>query len=307
MGKNEHIYSFEHIEFCEMCGDSTSFHSVLGQRLNQSQGLRPKTKTGISVSVMKCTRCELIYAQPQPIPADIQDHYGMTPEDYWKPEQFNYEPSYFAAEIEIAKRLLRFEEGMRALDIGAGLGKCMVSLAESGFDAYGLEPSIPFFQRALSGMKISPEKLKLGMVEELVYENDFFDLITYGAVFEHLYHPARVLEKTIKWLKPGGIVHIEVPSSKHTIAKLVNLYFRLVGTNYVTHLSPMHSPFHLYEFGLKSFEELGKKIGFTVAEYHYEVCEIDFGPKALYPLLRQYMKLNSTGMQLAVYLRKSAN
>ena len=32
------------------------------------------------------------------------------------------------------------------------------------------------------------------------------------------------------------------------------------GTNYVTNISPMHSPFHLYEFGLKSFEELGKKI-----------------------------------------------
>ena len=52
----------------------------------------------------------------------------------------------------------------------------------------------------------------------------------------------------MKWLKPGGIVHIEVPS-KHFINKLVNIYYRLIGTNYLL-ISAMHTPFHLYEFSL---------------------------------------------------------
>jgi 2-polyprenyl-3-methyl-5-hydroxy-6-metoxy-1,4-benzoquinol methylase len=298
-------YIFEEVQTCEMCGDSTKNHIILGQRLNQSQGIKPKSKTGISISVMKCKNCELIYSQPQPVPFDIQDHYGIPPEDYWKPEQFNYNSDYFSAEIKIVKELLPFKEGMTALDIGAGLGKCMTSLADAGFDAYGLEPSIPFYERALSKMKISPEKLKLGMVEGIDYEEQSFDFITYGAVFEHLYHPAQTLEKTLKWLKPSGIIHIEVPSSKHTIAKLINLYFKLIGTNYVTHISPMHTPFHLYEFGLKSFEELGKKISYRIAKQYYEVCDIYFAPEVFHPILRKYMKLNNTGMQLMVYLRKS--
>ncbi len=298
-------YIFEEVQTCEMCGDSTKNHIILGQRLNQSQGIKPKSKTGISISVMKCKNCELIYSQPQPVPFDIQDHYGIPPEDYWKPEQFNYNSDYFSAEIKIVKELLPFKEGMTALDIGAGLGKCMTSLANAGFDAYGLEPSIPFYERALSKMKISPEKLKLGMVEEFDYEEQSFDFITYGAVFEHLYHPAQTLEKTLKWLKSSGIIHIEVPSSKHTIAKLINLYFKLIGTNYVTHISPMHTPFHLYEFGLKSFEELGKKISYRIAKQYYEVCDIYFAPEVFHPILRKYMKLNNTGMQLMVYLRKS--
>jgi 2-polyprenyl-3-methyl-5-hydroxy-6-metoxy-1,4-benzoquinol methylase len=79
---------------------------------------------------------------------------------------------------------------MTALDIGAGLGKCMTSLAHAGFDAYGLEPSVPFYERGLSEMKISPERLKLGMIEDIEYEDESFDFMTYGAVFEHLYHPA---------------------------------------------------------------------------------------------------------------------
>lgn len=297
-------YSFEVIEFCEMCGDNTKNHKVLGQRLNQSQGINPKSKTGISVSVMKCTKCNLIYSQPQPIPFDIQDHYGVPAENYWKPGQFIFDSNYFAYELDIVKNLLPFRDGMKALDIGAGLGKCMIALNNCGFDAYGLEPSKPFHERALNKMNIPSEKLKLGMVEELDYEKEFFDFITYGAVFEHLYHPAKTLEKALNWLKPNGIIHIEVPSSKHTIAKIINLYFKMIGTNYVTSLSPMHSPFHLYEFGLESFQELGKKLEFTVERHYYEVCEINFVPKMLHPFLRYYMKKRDTGMQLMVYLRK---
>jgi hypothetical protein len=30
---------------------------------------------------------------------------------------------------------------MKALDVGAGLGKCMISLNNAGFDAFGCEPS----------------------------------------------------------------------------------------------------------------------------------------------------------------------
>ena len=96
-------------------------------------------------------------------------------------------------------------------------------------------------------MNISAHRLKLGMVEELDYPENEFDFITFSAVFEHLYHLAKTLEKALKWLKPGGIVHIGVPSSNHLIAKLINIYYKLKGTNYVTHISAMHAPFHLYE------------------------------------------------------------
>jgi ubiquinone/menaquinone biosynthesis C-methylase UbiE len=193
---------------------------------------------------------------------------------------------------------------MKALDIGAGLGKAMISLKKAGFDAYGFEPSKSFYERAVSKMNIDPDKLKPGMIEEVDYPENTFDFITFGAVFEHLYHPAKSLEKALKWLKPGGIIQIEVPSSKHLVAKFINRYFKLRGTNYVTHLSPMHSPFHLYEFGLKSFEELSKRLNYSIIKSEYYVCEIVHLPKILHPLLSYYMKKTNTGMQLTVWLRK---
>lgn len=297
-------YRFKEISVCEMCGDKTENHKVLGQRLNTSQGYRPKTKTGISVSIIKCTNCGLIYSNPQPIPFDLQDHYGTPPEEYWKDEYFVWQPTYFSSQIEAAKKLLDFSPGMKALDIGAGLGKAMLSMQSKGFDVYGLEPSIPFYERAISKMGVDKEKLNLGTIEDLDYELEFFDFITFGAVFEHLYEPSKCLEKAFSWLKPNGIIHIEVPSSEWLLPKLMNFYFKLLGTNYVTNLSPMHTPFHLHEFSLKSFDKLSEKLNFKVENYRYDVCSIYYFPKILHGILRSYMKATKKGMQLTVYLRK---
>lgn len=297
-------YTFEEVANCEMCGDSTSTHRIMGQRLNVSQGLRPKRKTGITVSVRKCKKCQLIYSSPQPIPFDIQDHYGVPPESYWIPEYFVWTPVYFSAEIDTLKNLMDIKKGMKALDIGAGIGKCMLSLENAGFDAYGFEPSKPFYERAISSMNISTSKLELGKIEDIDYEPSTFDFITFGAVFEHLYHPAFCLEKAIHWLKPGGIIQIEVPSSNHLIAKLLNTYYRVSGSNYVTNLSPMHTPFHLYEFGYKSFVELSKKLHYTIIKHDYQVCSIYHVPKVLHPIFKSIMKRTNSGMQLTVWLTK---
>jgi 2-polyprenyl-3-methyl-5-hydroxy-6-metoxy-1,4-benzoquinol methylase len=297
-------YFFEEITHCEMCGDSTASHPVLGQRLNQSQGMRPRAKHGISVSVLQCPACDLIYANPQPIPADIQDHYGTPAETYWKPEYFQWTPEYYAPQLAALEQLMPQRPGMTALDIGAGIGKCMLSMEKAGFEVYGFEPSKPFFEKALSQMGIPPDRLQLGMVEDVRYPGNFFDFITFGAVFEHLYHPAQALEKAMSWLKPSGIIHIEVPSANHFIPKLINAYYRLIGVNYVTNISPMHSPFHMYEFGLKSFEKLAHRLNYELIKYEYSVCDIYSIPKVFHPLLRTYMERTNTGMQLTVWLRK---
>jgi 2-polyprenyl-3-methyl-5-hydroxy-6-metoxy-1,4-benzoquinol methylase len=297
-------YSFKDIDQCEMCGSQPHKHEVLGMRLDKSQGKNPKKKTGIAVGVKKCSNCKLIFATPQPIPNDIQDHYGTPPEDYWKSEYFKWTPEYFKHQIEIVKKRISFEKGMKALDIGAGLGKAMLSLDHYGFETHGLEPSIPFHERAIEKMNIRPERLKLGTIEDLEYEDGEFDFITFGAVVEHLYSPKICIEKAMKWLKPGGIIQIEVPSSNWLISKYMNLFFKLRGTNYVTNLSPMHTPFHLYEFDLCSFQELGKTIGYTIDHYEFSVCEIYFIPKFLHPIFRWYMNKTNKGMQLTVYLKK---
>jgi 2-polyprenyl-3-methyl-5-hydroxy-6-metoxy-1,4-benzoquinol methylase len=297
-------YYFNEVIECEMCGSPSSGHKLMGQRLNQTQGLRPKKKEGISVSVKKCRNCNLVYSSPQPVPFDIQDHYGIPPESYWSPSYFQWNDKYFAPQIATLKKLIEIKQGMKALDVGAGIGKGMLSLDHAGFDTYGFEPSHPFYERAITKMNIDPGKLKQGMIEEVDYPEGHFDFITFGAVLEHLYHPAASVEKAMKWLKPGGIIHAEIPSSRWLIARLINFYYRLAGTNYVTNTCPMHDPFHLYEFDVKSFQKLGERIGFKITYHEHMVCTIRNIPRPLHPIFRKYMELTNTGLQLTVWLQK---
>ena len=294
-------YEFRSAEACNMCG---SLHrEVFGMRLNRSQGLRPKRVGGIAVSIERCRDCGLLFANPLPVPEKMSDHYGIPPEDYWAAEVKGWEPSYFAREIATAKRHIDFRPGMRALDIGAGLGKCMKSLEAAGFDASGIEPTDVFRNRAISMMGVAPERVQLATLEEAEFPAASFDFITFGAVLEHLFDPDASLRKALGWLRPGGVIQAEVPNADYLVAKLVNLFFRLRGTNYVTNLNPMHPPFHLYEFTLDSFRRNGSRTGYEIAEHQFMVCSIFHVPRLLHPPLRWWMDRHDSGMQLTVWLR----
>jgi len=287
-----------------MCGAGPTRFEIMGMRLNRTQGLQPKQVSGIAVSIKKCRKCGLIFADPQPIPASLDDHYG-TAEGYWNSEYFAEDPSYFVNEIAEAKRLLAPRPCVRALDVGAGIGKAMKAMSAAGFDTYGIEPSEAFRAKAISHTGIPGDRISLATVEQAEFAQSSFDFISFGAVLEHLYSPSLALERALGWLQPGGIIQLEVPSSRHLVARCINLFYRLRGTNFVTNTSPMHNPFHLYEFGLRSFEDHGRRAGYEVAQHAYLVCAISHFPKFLHQALDWYMQRTQTGMQLAVYLRRT--
>jgi ubiquinone/menaquinone biosynthesis C-methylase UbiE len=296
-------YQFEYIKHCNLCGSPSENHKILGKRLNQSQGKNPKNKVGITTTICKCNQCGLIYSNPLPIPFNIQDHYGMPPENYWKPEYFEIEPDYLQSQIDILKKLVQFQMGMKSLDFGTGIGKSIIAFSNAGFDAYGFEASVPFYERAIAKIGVDPEKIQLGMVETVNYPENYFDVITMRAVLEHFYDPSDSIQKALKWLKPNGIIQIDVPSSDWLISKIMNWYFKLKRTDYVSNLSPMHEPYHLYEFGLKSFQEHGKLNGYEVVDSQFCVCET-FMPKFTDFILKPYMRRTNTGMDISVWIKK---
>jgi len=296
-------YTFLPVLNCNMCGADSSQFDTLGKRLNQSQGLRPRKKTGITTIVVKCKNCRLVFSNPQPIPESIEDHYEISPEEYWGKEFLIVEDDYMAQVINKLKTLLHYTPGMRSLDIGAGFGRSMRAMSKFGFDAYGIEPSETFYNMAIEKLKISTDKLLRASVEKSEYEENYFDFILFNAVLEHFQNPSASIKKAIKWLKPGGLVLIVVPSSDWLISKLFNFYFKIIGTDYVSNISPMHKPYHLYEFSLKSFEKHKALIGYDIEEYEYSVCST-FMPKLFDFILKPYMNRTNTGMEIRLWLRK---
>lgn len=299
-------YSFMQIAACNLCRFPSKDSPVIGRRLNGPHGLFPHSRTGITTSVQKCRRCDLIYTNPLPLPIEFGDHYEVSPADYWDPAYLNADPAYFRRELQRLQRLMPQRAGMKALDIGAGFGKGMLALSAAGFDTYGVEPSAAFRQMAVDKMGIAPEKIQHAGIETAVYPASEFDFVTFGAVLEHLPDPAAALRQAVSWVKEGGIIHLEVPSSSWLVSRLANAFYLLTGSGMAANLSPMHSPFHLYEFDPRCFEFHGIDSGYSVAATETFVCNT-YLPRPLHwlsPLAQAAMGATGTGMQIVIWLTK---
>jgi SAM-dependent methyltransferase len=292
-------YRFEPVRSCPMCTSRDS--RVLGRRLNGHQGLRPAKTAGITTTVVACRSCGLIYSNPRPVPESLADHYGTPPEKYWRDAQLAANDASHGIPVDVFNRLWYRRGRPQFLDIGAGLGQTMVSLSRHGFDSYGFEPSAPFRDRAIE-RGLDPERLKLASIEDAEYEPGSFDLVSFGAVLEHVHDPAAALERAFKWVRQGGLLFAEIPSARWLIGRLLNVSYRARRLDYVTNLSPMHPPYHLYEFTVESFAAHGRRAGYEVASYQVLPCET-FLPGAVDPIARRIMAATGTGMQLQIWLR----
>jgi len=297
-------YEWRRFTECNMCGASVGRARSLGRRLSRRQGLRPAPIPGAPVAtIQRCAECGLVFANPMPIPVQIDSHYGIPPSAYWGESDLASSEDYFADQISQFRRLYPRSERLTALDIGAGVGKAMVSLEAAGFAAYGLEPSANFHDYAISETGIAADRLSLGRIEEAEFAAEWFDLVTFGAVLEHLADPAAAILSALAWTRTGGLIHIEVPSSDWLMARLVDLGYRLQGLDFTCHLSPLHIPFHLFEFTPASFQRHAAHTGYEVALVRRHVAQT-YAPRWADAGLRRLMDLTKTGMQLEVWLRK---
>jgi SAM-dependent methyltransferase len=280
----------------------TSF-KVLGKRLNQHQGKNPKSKTGITTSVVKCNDCGLIFANPIPVPQLITDHYNVEVDHYFEDGIKNTPEDYFQQELDFFNSIYKSNPSLKGLDIGAGLGGIMRALERNGIDAYGLEPSKNFYDFAVA-KGVRSDRLFNKSIEDAAFSDEQFDLIIFSAVFEHLYDPNQALVNALKWLKPGGMVYIGVPTNRIFIQLLANLFYKLKGLDYVSNISPMHAPFHLYEFDLRSFKKNSALNNYTIKHVDFWTTQ-DYVFRKPNSVIRKIIKLAKADMNLTIWLRKN--
>ena len=80
-------------------------------------------------------------------------------------------------------------------------------------------------------------------------------------------------------------------------------FYRLTGSDYVINTSPMHAPYHLYEFTPVSFARHAETAAYRIAHQEYYPCTA-YMPRWLDPLFLILMRWSRTGMELAVWLQK---
>jgi len=296
-------YAFTFSNHCNMCHAKSNNFKILGKRLNKSQGVIPSKKTGITTTIVQCQACGLIFPNPLPRPETIDTHYSRN--SGYSINQ-GLIPNYFKKQIKQFYKLsgLKTGWGCIALDIGAGIGNTLISLKEENFDICGIEPSTEIYHTAITKTSINSSKLKNTSIENCKFRKNSFDFIIFASVLEHLYDPSAAIINALTWLKPSGLIYIEVPSSKFLTSKIVNFFYKITGSDYVTNTSPMHYPFHLYEFELNSFNKHAQIHGYQIIQYKYTPVRKTYLPRFL-DLIKIIMNATHTGAQIELWLKKN--
>jgi 2-polyprenyl-6-hydroxyphenyl methylase/3-demethylubiquinone-9 3-methyltransferase len=119
-----------------------------------------------------------------------------------------FNPARFGYFCQVLREKLRLDPlGLRALDIGYGGGLLAEEFARLGCHVTGLDPAEPALAAARAHAQTSGLSIdyRLGVGEQLPFENASFNLVYCCDVLEHVDDLERVITETARVLKPGGV------------------------------------------------------------------------------------------------------
>ena len=206
-----------------------------------------------SCDLFKCKDCGLIFVWPLP-----QNFKGIYSADYFKGATDGYGYADYEKdkmdtssifEIYLDKiESVALERG-NLLDVGAATGVFMSAAERRGWKTSGVELSSFAAERAREkGLDVIS-----GTTADLTEKNNFFDVVTYLDVFEHITNPKKEVEIICGLLKRGGLLVINTPDSNSLFGRICGRYWHL--------LIP---PEHLYIFSNQNLKKLLVDNGFEI-------------------------------------------
>lgn len=217
--KNNPREAYQHLNLiathCELCGQENFIQIHDNDRYN------------MGIQTVICTNCSFIYSNPRPTESSMIEFYSTNYRDYYSgvmhPEQHYKEhlPDYLRAKslVQYYKKNVQplpVFSTLKALDIGSHTGLLLYHLGNGylNADLYGIEPKKEFadFTAKKTGAHVLAG-------DWAVFEKQYqhlmgqFDLITLNHVLEHLYDPIEKLKSIRTFLKPEGVLIIEVPDA----------------------------------------------------------------------------------------------
>jgi SAM-dependent methyltransferase len=110
--------------------------------------------------------------------------------------------------------------GKRLLEIGSGYGTNLASWMKAfDVDGYGVEPASLGFDKSFLASKslfqangLDPNRIIDAQGESLPFPDAEFDIVYSSNVLEHTADPLKVLMESVRVLRPGGLIHMEIPN-----------------------------------------------------------------------------------------------
>jgi SAM-dependent methyltransferase len=205
-------------------------------------------------TLVQCTRCGLMYVNPQPSAKELEPYY---PEDYEAHVGTQKRRLGWLRRIEydygIEKRyraIMRYVETGTMLDVGCAAGAFLDGMRQRGWRVSGIEPGTraAIYARDELGLEIQNTTLEAA---RLVPAS--FDLVTMWNVLEHLSDPQQCLAQIRQALRPGGLLVFAVPNLDSYDLMLFKQYW-----------AGYDLPRHLFTFPPETLEGMIHTTGFDL-------------------------------------------
>lgn len=250
---------------CPLCGanDPQIRFPARGAGAEELAGdLLACTSSGLAChgDVVRCRRCGMVYANPQPDPDELLALYAEVQDPTYVTQREGRVRTF----LWLLDRLHRFVERPGALvDVGCYTGIFMELAAERGWQVSGIEPS-RWAAAIARDTGVGP--VHCGAVDEAPVAANSLDLVTMWDVIEHLADPAGMVEWCASVLRPGGLLALTTHMIDSPAA-------RLMGTRY-----PFLMSMHLVHFSRATIRRLLADRGFEVLaiEGHRRTVMLDY-------------------------------
>lgn len=237
--------------------------------------------------LVRCRRCQMVYMNPRPDQTSIGQFYPDDYEAYRQPPReaagwwsrtrrylarlvlsrsYGYPPplqswrerllAWFAAPWFSPDRnsqtALPFVGEGRLLDYGCGAGSYAARMRQRGWAVTGMDFSATAAEQAAQRHGVP---VIVGTLPHPAVEPESFDMITMGAVLEHVHWPHQLIAAGVEALRPGGLLVVTVPN-------LDSWGFRHFGEDWW----PLELPRHLLHFTPATLRRLIEAHGLQVRE-----------------------------------------
>lgn len=199
---------------------------------------------------VKCRECGMIYQNPQPLFSDLQVRYK---DNYFQYEIEN-EKNFFNL-MKLGLKDISFDSLTGAfkvrnfLDIGCATGMLINHMRDSGWNVRGVDICR---ESAEYGIKERALDIHIGPLDEAGYEDNYFSVVHFSHLIEHVPDPMKLLAEVKRILMPGGVAVITTPNADGFQAKLF-------GKNWRSAIAD-----HVFLFTPKTLEQMLLETGFSI-------------------------------------------
>jgi len=202
----------------------------------------------------------------------------------------------FSERKKLVLEMLDIGEG-RVLDAGCGPGVYTDRLSEAGYEIYGVDASEGMI--ALARAKhFKNAKFFVGSVDDLKFQDTFFDAILCIGVLEYLKDVEKAIKEAARVIRPGGIAIFTVPNAQ-SFLNTSNLLARNIVKS-VCKLLKIKPPgslldynYELRLFSGKDLDLLLERNGFKIEKARFHIFRLPF--------------LNKIFPEASLYLMKKMN